>query len=129
MKTDSPKVSLRVKFIGHSGERTLGAYTWNQENNWTVTVTDPDVLDTIRNYPYPQFQILDNEVPGPDRQVTVISGLGPARAAELAGLDIYTVGQLIEAGADFVTANTGASRSAVEGWFEQATKMMEATNG
>ncbi len=129
MKSNTPTVSLRVKFVGHVGERQLGPYTWNEENDWTVAVTDPETLNIIRNYPYPQFQILDDEVPAPDRQVTVLSGLGPARAAELADLNIHTIGQLIEAGAEFVTANTGASRTAVAGWFEQASKMMEAANG
>lgn len=125
----SAKLSVRVKFVGHEGSRELNGHTWNRENNWTVTITDLAFLETLRNYPYPQFQILDDEIPAPDRQVTVISGLGAARAAELAGLNIQTVGQLVEAGLEFVAANTGASRQLIESWFEQATKMMEATNG
>lgn len=121
------KLSIRVKFVGHEGERQMGPYTWSQENDWTVTVTDPGILETIRNYPYSQFQILDDEIPAPDRQVTVISSLDPTRAAELVELNIYTVGQLVEAGADRVSANTGASRAIVDGWFEQANQMMEVT--
>lgn len=125
----SAKLSIRVKFVGHEGTRELGGHTWNRANQWTVTITDPAFLETLRNYPYGQFQILDDEIPAPDRQVAVISGLSKDRVAELAWLNIHTVGQLVEAGPEHVAANTGASRQLIESWFEQATKMMEATNG
>lgn len=42
-----------VKYIGRVGIRTVGPYTWNEANNWTVDVTDPSILEDLQTYPKP----------------------------------------------------------------------------
>lgn len=122
----------RIKYIGSSDPRVIGKYEWNSENEFIQTVTDPELIENLKTYPYDNWKFLgdDEQLPA-DRPITDINGIGEARAEELNVHDIKCVGDLAaldKAGIEHLASHTGASRGQAIEWVRQAQKITSEVN-
>ena len=148
-------MGIQIKYTGSSGVRILEQYEWNSDNGYVVEV-DVDTAANLITYPIPgQFALIaDQKISAADRKkledligaklseltteaavvdlpptLSDVTGLSEERIASLARAGVESLEALAgldEAAVKAVASKTGATRSEISGWSEQAAGLLPA---
>ena len=107
---------MRSRYLG-PGARIIEQYRWDDANGKVVDVIEADLAANLLTYPYPQFELVNDE------PLLTIDGIGPQTAAELALAGVATVDQLAglsDSEMKRVADSIHGSLRQVKGWVKQA---------
>lgn len=107
---------MKIRYVG-PGVRIIEQYRWDDTNGKVVDVIEADLAANLLTYPYPQFELVNDE------PLLMIDGIGPQTAAELALAGVATINQLAalkDPDIRRVADSIHGSQRQVKGWVKQA---------
>ena len=108
----------RVQWTKQIGVRVIGAYRWDEENQFRCYVAPEDALEVLTN---PDFRLAPGEI-----RTLAVDGISPRMAQNL--LDecgVASLADLVSARANAVAKAAECDVKVVKGWEERAKALIE----